>query len=56
MAGGEGDNRGQDGWMVSLTQSMDVGLGELQEWVMDRAAWRAAIHGVTKSNMTEQLN
>ena len=42
-------------WLDGITHSMDVGLGELQEWVMDRAAWRAAIHGVTKSNMTEQL-
>ena len=32
-----------------LTDSMDVGLSELQELVMDREAWRAAIHGVTKS-------
>ena len=32
-----------------ITDSMDVGLGELQELVMDREAWRAAIHGVTKS-------
>ena len=34
------------GW---LTDSMDVGLGGLRELVMDRKAWRAAIHGVTKS-------
>ena len=32
-----------------ITDSMDMGLGELQELVMDREAWRAAIHGVTKS-------
>ena len=48
-AGGEGDDPGWDGWMASLTQWTDVNLSELQELVMDREAWRAAIHGVAKS-------
>ena len=36
-------------WLNGITDSMDMGLGELQVWVMDREAWCAAIHGVTKS-------